>query len=920
MAKELMASTPRPKCLSALVPQCLLLVCLVSASAGEPSPPQRVNFTAKPTATRAGDVVKIAFAVSAPTDVAVYVEDAKGAVVRHLAAGVLGDHPPAPFKPGLAQEIEWDGKADYGKPAEGSPFKVRVALGLGAKYDRVMSSNRLDFVNINSLGTGPDGTLYVLALSNGAVWSGPQIVALNRDGSYQRMVMPYPTSLKKEQVKGITSFEVDGRPTPLLNDVRMGLYPSFNPLHATNVAVSPDGSKLLILCASHGAHVPPSLSLLGSDGGTPAEPICKPIGLPGGRTTLAGFSCAAVASDGSGVFFGGVQPEPYKPDTQPVVFRAKLPERTGAEPVFGDPAKPGKDDAHLGGAPHGLAVDGKGHLFIADHANNRVVVVGEKDGKFVGEFPATKPDFLAVSARTGAVYVSNRKGPQVEIVKYMPEAGFKGAKEVCRTAVSLTRNDCHSVAVDCSAEPAVAWASDRFGNLIRVEDQGAKFGDAVRISKGMDGYGSLPESYMGVVVDRQKKEVYARNSTGGGLYYRFSEETGKREEVRVPGDAFGGGKGFQIVPGADGNLYGLQWPYTMLKWDRSGKPLAWEKPIRPDEQAMLFNGSKTTSDYPIKLGPHQSFVPVSMCELPHTLGVRWSDGHLFAFTFMVRGRVPKCLNEYLTTGEQVNKQPIVWMTSDVVVGPKFDAAGNIYVAEAVKPKGWQPPELAEHFARTGVKGLSGAAYVAANVYGSIVKFPPAGGTFDMGYERELDNPWDKKLGKRANPFEGEMKLPEGAKAIEAEYLKGDRMHPAKVIGAEWMHPGIGHVGHYRCNCENVTFDVDEFGRVFFPDPELFRVRVIDTAGNALTHFGGYGNAESMGPDSPVVDPKSGRLRAREASDPKDLKSPFAEPDIAFAWLVGVGVTDRYVYTGDALNRRLLRLKMTYAAEESCDVK
>ena len=76
----------------------------------------------------------------------------------------------------------------------------------------------------------------------------------------------------------------------------------------------------------------------------------------------------------------------------------------------------------------------------------------------------------------------------------------------------------------------------------------------------------------------------------------------------------------------------------------------------------------------------------------------------------------------------------------------------------------------------------------------------------------------------------------------------------------------------------------------------------------------------MGPDSPVIDPKTGKLRPRQADDPKDLKSPFAEPELAFARLVGIGATDRYIYTGDSLNRRLLRLKITYAAEETCEIK
>jgi hypothetical protein len=51
-----------------------------------------------------------------------------------------------------------------------------------------------------------------------------------------------------------------------------------------------------------------------------------------------------------------------------------------------------------------------------------------------------------------------------------------------------------------------------------------------------------------------------------------------------------------------------------------------------------------------------------------------------------------------------------------------------------------------------------------------------------------------------------------------------------------------------------------------------------------------------------------------------MKSPFAEPEIAFSWLLGVGVTDRYAYFGDSLNLRLLRAKLVYAAEETSEIK
>ena len=90
-------------------------VCRV-ALAGEAAPPK---FAKKPTATRAGDKMKVDFAVDRETDVAVFIENAQGKVVRHLAAGVLGKNPPPPLKAGsLEQSVEWDGKADYGRSTD----------------------------------------------------------------------------------------------------------------------------------------------------------------------------------------------------------------------------------------------------------------------------------------------------------------------------------------------------------------------------------------------------------------------------------------------------------------------------------------------------------------------------------------------------------------------------------------------------------------------------------------------------------------------------------------------------------------------------------------------------------------------------------------------------------------------------------
>ena len=163
---------------------------------GLPALAGEIGFSTKPTATKDGDRTKITFAVSAPTDVAVFVENAQGKIVRHLVAGVLGGQnpPPEPLKPGLSQTVEWDGKANYGKPAEGGPFKVRVALGLGAKYDKVLSSRPLSFAGSCALGAGPDGALYLRHQYMPSVWHHTQIIALNRDGSYRRTLLPFAST------------------------------------------------------------------------------------------------------------------------------------------------------------------------------------------------------------------------------------------------------------------------------------------------------------------------------------------------------------------------------------------------------------------------------------------------------------------------------------------------------------------------------------------------------------------------------------------------------------------------------------------------------------------------------------------------------------------------------------------------------
>jgi hypothetical protein len=160
------------------------------------------RFTRKPTARKVEDKVRIAFAVRARTDVEVSILDAEGKVVRHFAAGVLGSNVPAPLQKGaLTQELLWDGKDDYGKPAEGGPFEVRVAAGMTPKFEESIGFNPAYMFMVRSPATGPDGTVYTCTTTSSAVEAaratGPSWLSTATPSTFAPSPPTKPTSPKR---------------------------------------------------------------------------------------------------------------------------------------------------------------------------------------------------------------------------------------------------------------------------------------------------------------------------------------------------------------------------------------------------------------------------------------------------------------------------------------------------------------------------------------------------------------------------------------------------------------------------------------------------------------------------------------------------------------------------------------------------
>jgi hypothetical protein len=864
-----------------VVTLCVLLSLSLSVHAAEEPP----KFTDGPVAVKVGGKVRITFTVDRATDVAVFVEDAKGNIVRHLVAGVLGPNAPAPLKKNsLEQSVEWDSKADYGKPAGAGPFRVRIALAMGAAFDKVLMEDRQSFTGgkggVKALAAGPGGTLYVLSSFGAAVpnWTGERIVALDRDGKYLRTVHPFSAGLKKEQLAGYGTVELDGQTVPLVHSVAGRGLGLTGTNRKTAMCVTPDGA---ILRPVGGLQ----LSAVGTDGSTPYGKETGPSMLklsPGyfGRA----FLCPS--SDGKYVYVAGMGYRPLnkrkRRDTVPfnAVYRVKLPERTPAVEFFGKRAETGADRAHLGGAPCGLATDGKGHLLIGDPANGRVVVVSEKDGTFVGSFKVGKVDHIGVDPGSRAVYLTRlpkeremvlekRKSWKEPVVVASQKFTYEGDPRQ-PWVMALTPRAVAGFTLG-GDRPAVVWIGGDRGSLYRVEDKGAAFAKPVKVSKVVHGNAAFVDCH----VDRFRpdREIYFR--CGQGTWYRFNEKSGKTTKVVC---RLSGGSGSCIAVGPRGNLHMVGWPYHLFRFTRDGKPLPWGFKGYPDEAL-----GKTGKLQKVRPGPkHGLYSPTSMTYMTHSIGVR-QDGHFFVFEpGHAGGRPPKMLIEYTPDGRKVDRDPIIWKVSDTAIGPKFDAAGNIYVAEQVKPVGQPyPPEFIKKFGPLNLgknnsrsRSPAGVQKEIATMYGSIVKFSPKGGMFHFGGE---------------DPFKGKQpNLPDGLKTELATSFHKSRLYPLRVTGAEWIHMGISHVDLFYCNCENTRFDVDEFGRVFYPDLGRYRVGVIDTNGNPIMHFGMYGNADDAG--------------------------------ITFAWLIGVGATDRYMYMGDSVNRRAIRARLTYAEEKTCEIK
>jgi hypothetical protein len=568
------------------------------------------------------------------------------------------------------------------------------------------------------------------------------------------------------------------------------------------------------------------------------------------------------------------------------VYRVDAARRAPAEPFLGKPDQPGSGAEGLKG-PRGVAVAG-GVLYVADYGNNRVAAFKESDGAYVGEVKIPKPCQVCVDGRTGAIYVIAEPKLLFSKLHKFDSLKAQAPSKTMDFPKDWAKYGRWTMALDASSEPArlyfppgyvhrEAYSDKPFtSKLTCFEDTQNGFTQvAVPEPKGRYAF-----SHKDLYVDRRRDELYIKSDLSG-KWDRFDAETGEyKDSVMLKG--VGGNSGGEIAVDSQGRLVAYRWVHNsgapaLALFERNGKPIPVEGPG--------WSGIMTFM---------QKFMDIYNDEIYLTADPNGYMGR-------GRGNQVHCVNVYGMDFKP--KRTVIWQCSDgamVKVGPK----GNIFVAENVRPvdRSWPAffdgklPKVNDIWGARGAPGTWWYSYM----YGSIVKFSPKGGAV-----------WFKEglVGGAAEGKPGPEleKMPKQPFRFTGHWKTNNR---GTLQGAEWVRFGFAPysstygIGTSACQCEGAGFDVDAFGRVFYPNLGQFRIEVVDNNNNFIGTFGHYGNA-----DSQLVPTGS-----------KDGKPLVSVPDIPLAWPTYVAAADRYAYVADLVSMRTVKVRLNYAVEETCAIQ
>lgn len=838
-----------------------------------------VTFVTQPTLVKdAGNRLWVEFQVSETTDVAVSIVDLRdSAIIRHLAAGVLGSKVPPPLIPNtLKQRVEWDGKDDLGYSVPNPELlKPRVRAGMGIQFLRYVGSNPYSFTGglciygggVFGMVQADDGTIFVCgnpgAVHQGHIYTPVKYVRqFDGNGNYLKTVYPFPSTLNVSQVQG-------WRP------VRFPDSTSYTPIHSNNSL--PTFSNSLFDVLKQGPtprlHFYSEGKLLfggyrsyltfNTDGGktdtASSIPLIVTPALPGSISpTLLGWAILTRFPNSNDILISGVFSATASSghltaalDTgfyrDGRVFRVNPATRTATVWLDLDTVitnKTIRSTALQGGenyaALHGTSVDGKGRIYVCDRLYRRIGIY-DSSATLLGQIPLPAPDHVRISGKTGEIFALTRfynpttsKG-YMRLFKYAPFES--GAALICSLEVSAQGYRDASMLVDDSASPRKIWVgigqySGGSGNLKIFQDNGAAFA----LFKDFDNPAlSQTPGFDRLAVDRRNETVYF-NDSWWGLY---KIEDWNNPVIRpCSTSANKRMQGLDCAISPHNELYVRYTPkygnvnsqdnypsISRFTLDRLHAPLNW---ANTDSNIM----APSDLQFSVKSG-------VSVAER----GLAVNTGGVVACLHMPT-RMAHQVSFYSDSGSStlnfgdVKISPIM----DQCGGVKFDLKGNLYVGAKIRAPEHQIPAV-----YNGNYGYSSAV-------GAVIRFPAG---FDTA-------------------------------SITAAGITGGTGHKIYTQG---LAPYSKEPSGGNCICRSPRFDVDPYGRLFMPNAITNQVTVADNEGNEILRFGRYGNIDG---------PAGGAL-------------------VSLNWPTSVAASEDFIYVADYANTRIARLAMNYQLDNHPEI-
>ena len=951
----------------------MLLASLARASALDELKAKRqevFEFAQKPTASRQGDRVTIAFTSKGSCDATVAIEDAEGRIVRHLASGVLGPNAPEPFKKSSKrQTIVWDGKNDQGRYVDDKDAcSVRVSLGLKPRFERTLLwSPHKQRSGLPLLAAAPEG---VYVCDGGGV---DHVRLFDRDGNYVRTVYPFPAD-KLEQVVGLRWHDFPQgyrRPlkesgyqqTFLTSGTNDSIYDKLGRTERAATALAVRRGRIA-LAYEH-------LNRLATDGASPRLSAGKGARLPlkgpvtgysidrigyggyGKGKCIIGPSALAFAPDGKTLYMTGYLWKQRLGHSGCIhaVFRLDF-EKDDEVSVFAgsrDRKEFGRDNRHLA-VPTSVACDAGGRVYVSDFLNDRVQVFAP-DGTHLASLRASKPARVLVHQKTGEVFAFSYASlgvpkAAVEAYNYDPKSvetrltRFSPYPKLRRTAAEefplgpaghsrvFEMGQLHEIELDSWAPgPGPAfWVASRkfiptradhrilFIDYRKVMDA-ATWASGVRIVRKRDGKWASVLAF-GARARETVKRITPLKHNIQHLY--VNPATGKLSVGEADsGPTIKAFKRLLEIDPATGAIRLVPLPFNALD-------------AAFDLDGLIY---LRTTDVVVRYDPR------TWREVPWDYGER-----LEKVTCGIYGKTAPAI-----AGLRLpSTSPVCFHQGGMSVSPKGHlavACGNrgkgreihhdfgIFGRPTEHGKPYQPRmypgrevsstsccvhvwdkhgKLVYDDAIWGLPQIDGVHIDHGdNLYVMATPTRIFDGTRYFNRMSETLAKFRPGRGKLIHSSRGPIPLGDSTRPERKPDL--DRGGPIWAERAEWFYGGVGFAGFNTphagggCACWFARFALDYFARSFAPEPDQFSVAVLDTRGNLILRIGQYGNVED---GMPLV---------RDGGPPNPRAIGGDEVSLMHAAFVGTH-TDRRLFIADLGNARILSVKLDYHQTERVALK